>query len=238
MRSLASGTILYGYDSVLPAKRDLPHQSVWVAPNSLYEAESLGRALNSPVRNSVVYVGRLVSEKKVELLIRAFALADKTGLRLVIAGTGDQKQALQQLSVELGCASQVDFLGAVTDKNDLVDLYSRAVCAVSPGYAGLSLTQSLGFGVPVLVADDEPHAPEIELERFGGVTRFREDSAEALARAIQVECGDPIADLAGSELAHLVKSYYSAESMAAGLHNALLNIPAELDAQGWPARVK
>lgn len=237
MRKLASGTLLYGYDSVLPALQEVPNQPVWVAPNSLYPTAHLGRRPSDNPRDTVLYVGRLVAEKKVDLLIRAFALAEPNDVQLVIAGTGDDQESLERLSQELGCEARVKFLGVVTDKNDLSELYSRAICAVSPGYAGLSLTQSLGFGVPILVADDEPHAPEIELERFGSVTRFRENSPEALAVALANAVANPIEESAAVRLADEVAKYYSAETMAQGLHHALTNVPVELDDQGWPANV-
>jgi hypothetical protein len=53
---------------------------------------------------------------------------------------------------------------------------------MSPGYVGLSITQSLSYGVPMIVARDEPHSPEIEAmrERFNAIT-VASDDAEALA---------------------------------------------------------
>jgi glycosyltransferase involved in cell wall biosynthesis len=238
MRRLADGTVLYGYDSVLPAKHELPNQDVWVAPNSLYPARDLGRDPENAVRDTVVYVGRLVEDKKVDLLIRAFSMVDADNLRLVIAGAGEQREELERLTAELGYKGRVTFLGTVTGKSDLKELYSRALCAVSPGYAGLSLTQSLGFGVPILVADDEPHAPEIELERFGAVIRFAENSVQALAGAIRTMERNPFEPAMGTALADDVSRYYSAETMAAGLFDALHNNPVELDEQGWPERVQ
>lgn len=238
MRRLATGTVLYGYDSVIPAKLDLPNQDVWVAPNSLYPARDLGRSPENGVRDTVLYVGRLVADKKVDLLIRAFSLIDSEGLQLVIAGEGEQREELERLTAELGCSGRVKFLGSVTGKSDLKDLYSRALCAVSPGYAGLSLTQSLGFGVPILVADDEPHAPEIELEKLGGVIRFAEDSVQSLAEAIEGMDRNPFEQAMGNALAEDVSKFYSAETMAAGLFDALHNNPIELDEQGWPLRVQ
>ena len=48
-------------------------------------------------------------------LLRAFALLDpsETGLRLVIAGSGDEREALESLAKELGVGARVRFLGLV-----------------------------------------------------------------------------------------------------------------------------
>lgn len=48
------------------------------------------------------------------------------------------------------------------NNEDIYDVYANALVSVSPGYVGLSLTQSLSFGVPMLIAIDEAHVPEID----------------------------------------------------------------------------
>jgi glycosyltransferase involved in cell wall biosynthesis len=237
MRQLADGTVLYGYDSVLPAKRDLPSQAVWVAPNALYSSADLEPQSAETEKNSIIYVGRLVPDKKVDLLIRAFAqlISSVPGFRLKIIGQGSELEPLRRLATQLGCGQQVDFLGAVTTPDKLREAYADAICSVSPGYVGLSLTQSLGFGVPMLIADDEPHAPEVELERFGGVARFKEGDSESLALLLQNVCLGNQKFPAPQELVVPVRTSYSAESMAKGLLDSLRGIPQVLDETGWPA---
>ena len=73
MRRLASGTVLYGFDSIDPALREVAGQPVWVAANALYNANNL-HAAHDTTRTDVLYVGRLEANKKVDLLIRAWAL--------------------------------------------------------------------------------------------------------------------------------------------------------------------
>lgn len=237
MRSMADGTVLYGYDSVLPAQRELPGQQTWVAPNSLYEREDMGPAdctYGGPPR--IVYVGRLVASKKVHLAIEALAAPELVarGVSLDVVGDGEQADALRDLAASLGLGDRVKFHGSVSDPAALKSIYCEAACAVSPGYAGLSLTQSLGFGVPVVVADDEPHAPEIELARFGGVTFFQADSPADLSKKVAT-----VADARGeqdrAQMAKTVATAYSAEAMAQGLVDALRGDPQNLKEDGWPA---
>lgn len=236
MRSLADGTVLYGFDSVIPARNDLPNQPVWVAPNALYAREALGPAITDGDRSSVIYVGRLVPEKKVDLLIKAFAeAAEKLDYaKLKIVGQGSDLNALQQLANDLGCGNRIEFLGSITETAELQRVYSDARCSVSPGYVGLSLTQSLGFGVPMLIADNEPHAPEVELERFGGVARFREDDSSSLATLLLKVFSDDVEFPNAQDLAAPIQKNYSAESMAKGLLDSLHGRPQDLDETGWP----
>lgn len=235
MRRIASGTILYGYDSVKHAVRELPAQQVWVAPNALYRAAELGTGRGDVPRYRVTYVGRLEASKKVDLLVRAFAASGlRNGCRLTVVGFGSELEALRSLSVSLGVGDSVDFTGELTEASALSRLYSESIVSVSPGYVGLSITQSLGFGVPMIIARDEPHAPEIELHRFGGVTFFRSDSVDELARALERTAADS-STVDRPALSARVVADYSAEAMAAGLLAALSARPQELNTDDhWP----
>ncbi len=235
MRRLASGTVLYGYDSVVAARAEVPNRPVWVAPNAVYRQKDI-HVSSGADRNAVVYVGRLEPAKKVDLLIRAFGrsrLAEH-GTELVLVGHGSDHDRLRRLAEELNLGASCRFAGRIYDVIRLADLYAQAFCSASPGYAGLGLTQSIGFGVPVAVADAEPHSPEIELQRSGAVHYFPSDSPEGLATALR--------ELSGSwthsdavRWSRAVAVSYSAESMAAGLVSAFRGTPQSLDGKGWPA---
>jgi hypothetical protein len=239
MRRLSSGTVLYGYDSVLPARAELPGSPLWVAPNSLYGTQEMGAIAHDEPYAHVLYVGRLVSEKKVDLLISGFLLSSlrKEGIRLLIAGVGDQRESLEALALSLGASvDEVVFLGQVAEVGKLQDLYASALCSVSPGYVGLSLTQSVGFGVPMAISRDEPHAPEIELARLGGVEFFDTDDPQALSSVLEAFPRQG-AGSQRSALADSVRRAYSAEVMSSGIEYALLDRDQELGVDGWPTTV-
>jgi glycosyltransferase involved in cell wall biosynthesis len=112
LRHLSSGTILYGYDSAEPAQQDIPGLPVWVAPNALYPESMMGPEDSKRERYRLIYVGRLVADKKVDLLVRAFARSEaaKDGCRLTIVGSGVDLASLQQLAADTHCADRVEFL--------------------------------------------------------------------------------------------------------------------------------
>lgn len=236
MRILSSGTVLYGYDSVLPARKELPRGNVWVAPNALYAGSELGSTSDDGPYTKIVYVGRLVRDKKVHLLVEGFAASGLAAeeCQLVLVGDGHERTHLEKRAEELGISQHVVFTGHVADVGKLRMIYRNAICAVSPGYAGLSLTQSLGFGVPVAVSRDELHAPEIELARFDHLTWFQTDSIEDMALAFQSfpRSGQRVQRKAVSDA---VAAAYSAEAMSSGLAMAFKGKPQDLGADGWPA---
>ena len=147
----------------------LPRERAFVAPNSL-DVSAITEHARPPAtagdragRNRLLTVGRLVPEKRVDLLVRAFAIArDRFAApqRLTIIGDGPERPALEQLAAALGVTDLVDFAGAIYDPAVLAPHFNAAWAMVSPGGIGLAAVQSLAFGVPVVLADGEPHGPE------------------------------------------------------------------------------
>lgn len=185
----AAGFIAYTQQQRRQLLVEFPNLPIWCAPNAVLWARDYGFLPRSPedIRD-IVHVGRLVSEKKPGLLLDAFlSVAPQLPAisRLVFVGEGPERKALESRASAARMAERVVFLGHVSDTDRLRSIYSTAICSVSPGYVGLSATQSFGFGVPMLIARDEPHSPEIEAcrENFNTIF-FPSDDAAALGRTL------------------------------------------------------
>jgi glycosyltransferase involved in cell wall biosynthesis len=198
-----------------------------VAPNALYRSASI-TVTEGFDRNYILYVGRLEPEKKPRVLLEAFAelASSRPEWDLVMVGTGSLRGELEAFATSSDLVERARFAGPIHDVDALTQLYARARCSVSPGVVGLALTQSLGFGVPMVLADDA-HGPEIELaSQPGAVVFFARDSMAGLIAALQ----SAELDLTGEQraaLSKVVRSDYSAEAMASGLVDAVLNVSQE-----------
>ncbi|KWX26177.1 glycosyltransferase [Mycolicibacterium wolinskyi] len=225
MRRFADGVISYTWTDAELVRTEDPGTDVWVASNGLYRASDLGWDPTTP-RTDTIYVGRLEPAKKPELLVRAFAHArDRlpADARLRIVGDGSLRGRLEELAGELGIGADVIFPGHVSDLERLREFYSTAVVSASPGYVGLSLTQSLGFGVPMVVADDEPHAPEVELLNDVTGLYFTAGSVESLAdKLVEVYTKPEAWD--HEAIVRQVQNTYSSSAMADGFQRALRGI--------------
>jgi glycosyltransferase involved in cell wall biosynthesis len=229
MRELADGCIVYSYEGARRLRASAPAAKVWVAPNALYPERFLAAGEGAD-RRLILYVGRLESAKKPDLLLEAFAMVADTRPEwdLVMVGEGRLRDELSVTVKLLGLSDRVQLPGAIQDVSALASLYARAHCSVSPGFVGLALTQSLGFGVPMVIADGEPHSPEVELAQLGACVFFARDSAASLAAALQ----SPVLLLDTSQrcaLVEHVKIRYSADAMAQGLVDAVTNHPAVVE---------
>jgi glycosyltransferase involved in cell wall biosynthesis len=91
-----------------------------------------GRLRPGEYGDYVLSVGRLETVKRVDLIVRALAHAPRS-LRLVVAGEGPLRAALERTAADAGVAGRVTFAGAV-DEAALVDLYAGARAIVFPPF--------------------------------------------------------------------------------------------------------
>ncbi|MGP3533715.1 glycosyltransferase [Microbacterium sp. RD1] len=106
--------------------------------------------------NRILFVGRLTTEKGIDVLLRAVAQLDP-GLQatLDIVGGGDQRRNLEQLAGQLGIAERVTFHGHASEE-DLRALYSRASVFAIASIAELqsiATMEAMASGLPVVAAD-------------------------------------------------------------------------------------
>ncbi|MER6995813.1 glycosyltransferase family 4 protein [Streptomyces sp. NPDC000410] len=139
------------------------------------------------------FIGRIDEPRKgFPVLMKAFPkiLAARPGTRLLVAGRGDEEEAVASLPADM--RSQVEFLGMVSDEDKArllrsVDLY------VAPNTGGESfgiiLVEALSAGAPVLASDLDAFAQV--LDQGGAGELFANEDADALASAAIRLLGDP-----------------------------------------------
>ena len=169
-----------------------------------------GRRADHPL---VCAVGRLVPVKRYDLLIEAVARvrANHPSVRLVIAGEGYERPALEELVQRLGAGSWVSMPGRLDD-DEVIDLYRRSWLVASSSARegwGMTVTEAGACGTPAVasriaghqdaIVDGEtglladPHAAEdlaAKIDRVLGDEILRKTLAEgALERAVQLTWG-------------------------------------------------
>ncbi|HEX2189043.1 MAG TPA: glycosyltransferase [Longimicrobiaceae bacterium] len=110
----------------------------------------LRRSLEIPPEARVVgAVARLVSQKRVDRLLRAVALLGP-GVHCVLAGEGGRRAELEALADGLGIRERVHFLGFREDVGDVLDALD--VLAVTSDVEGMcsAMLEALAAGVPVV----------------------------------------------------------------------------------------
>ena len=116
----------------------------------------------------LLFVGRLVEQKNLVTLLKAFSLVTKEMPQavLVIAGDGPQRNKLQSVAQDLGIKHRIIWLGNLS-LNSLRAWYSAACATILPSYHegfGKVVVESYLLGTPVVAA---PFVSAQELIRDG-----------------------------------------------------------------------
>jgi len=139
-----------------------------------------------------LYVGRLKRYKEVETAITALALVRASGraARLLVAGSGDHRPALERACARAGVAAAVEFLGFVSEERKL-ELYRRSWAVVLPSLKegwGITNLEAAGCGTPALAADNSALRESVRDGETGFL--FPTGDAPALAAAMGRIAGD------------------------------------------------
>lgn len=200
------GIFLYGnYARELMIKEGFDAEKLYVIHNSLaYEKqieirkrlriEGIYQQHFGNDANNLMFVGRLTTVKKLDMVLRAIALLKEKGhdYNLTLIGDGVVKNVLEKLTEELGLQKNVWFYGACYDEQQLGQLIYNADLCVSPGNVGLTAMHVMVFGTPVITHCDFHHQmPEFEAIHEGETgTFFQRDNIASLAKSINCWFGE------------------------------------------------
>jgi glycosyltransferase involved in cell wall biosynthesis len=180
-----------------------------VIPNP-YDARVFTVRSTSTERADLIFVGRLVSEKGLDILLESLRRLSSRGLtpRLTIVGSGSEEPRMRALARTLGLEPQVDFVGA-KNPTEVAELLNRHAILVVPSRYdepfGVVALEGIACGCAV-VGSSGGGLPEAIGEC--GVT-FANGDIEALADALEklLRDSDERRRLAANAPQHLARFY-------------------------------
>ena len=151
-----------------------------------YRDDLFFRIPNIPKSSDIFFVGRIVSDKGVDLLVDAIAILRGRGLMpsVTLAGSGPEESALRKKVSELGLERSVTFVGRVSDErlNELLNAHKIMVVPTREGEGfGVVALEGIACGC-VVVGSNDGGLPEA-IGRCGRT--FRTGDSEALADTLQ-----------------------------------------------------
>ena len=159
----------------------------------------------------VIFIGRLVETKRIELLIRAAEIANAKGpaIELQIVGDGPDSQRLEDIAQSMKV--EVKFMGRRVG-DELATIARNADLFVLPGLGGLAIQEAMAHGLPIIVT--EADGTELDLVTSNGWIAKKE-SVDSIANCILQALSDPV-ELRhrGSESFRIVRDEINLERMA------------------------
>jgi glycosyltransferase involved in cell wall biosynthesis len=127
---------------------------VWAVPLGV-DFDRIAAAKPSDERVDVLFAGRLLENKRVDVLIRAIAVMHPD-VRAVVVGEGPEREHLEALAVAHGVADRVRFAGFLDADDDLYALMKAsavfALPSVREGF-GLVVLEANACGTPVVTVE-------------------------------------------------------------------------------------
>jgi glycosyltransferase involved in cell wall biosynthesis len=164
---------------------------IFVAPNAV-TARPTQPPPQRPVqftleRARVLYVGRLQTRKRIDLLLHACAaLPAAQQPDLWIVGDGPARAELEHLAAGVYPAAR--FFGARYG-TELVTFFAQADLFVLPGTGGLAVQQAMSYALPVIVAEADGTQSNLVGDQNGWM--LPPGDLPALAAALQQALSDP-----------------------------------------------
>jgi 1,2-diacylglycerol 3-alpha-glucosyltransferase len=185
-----------------------------------------------PARPLFIYIGRLEGEKRLDVLLRAFALQRSPEARLAIGGKGSQAHALAALARQLGIADRVTFTGYIPHEDlPLLLGASDVFCMPSPEeLQSIATLEALSTARPVLAANARA-LPELVTSGVNGMLFHPDDPADA-ARAMDALMQDPSAWVRMGQASLARAQAHSLENTIRGyeaVYRALIPMPQPVD---------
>lgn len=230
-------------DKIYVASRSIAEQSEYLAKHmdkvevipfgistKEYDKAKKAPILTNKLRNKknvkILFVGRLVHYKGVDVLIDAMSKTE--GAELFIIGGGELKDSLKKQVKDLKLSHRVHFMGRIPQK-DLYAAFSDSDIFVLPSVNraecfGLVQLEAMVYGKPVINTDLPTAVPEVSLDGETGITVKVGDSDE-LARAINTLVNDTeLREKYGSQARTRCEEKFSLQKMQEKLYQSYLEL--------------
>ncbi|MGB2841637.1 MAG: glycosyltransferase [Halobacteriota archaeon] len=135
---------------------------VQVIPNGIDFGE-IEKIRASEEESDIIFAGRLIKEKNVDVLIKAVELVKKEipDVKCMIIGDGPEKSELEKLAADLGLDGNVKFTGFLEDYNEVISCMKSSKVFVLPSIRegfGIVALEANACGLPVVTVNHKRNA--------------------------------------------------------------------------------
>lgn len=189
----ADSNFLYGKHAQRILSERLPDANSEVIYNSLdvdriRDCAESARQQSMGYKWDLIYVGRLTTIKRLDLLIDAVAILQKQGrsLKVLMVGEGEVQSVLMSRASSMSVSDCFEWVGACYEEQRLSDYFSESRFCVSPGNIGLMAMHALYNNTPIITHGDLTNQmPEAEAVQHGeNGFLFQREVVSSLSAAI------------------------------------------------------
>jgi len=143
-------------------KKIIKSENSVVIPNGI-DFNHITMIQPSNEKSSVIFAGRLIKEKNVDVLIKSLKIVKKKipDIKCLIIGEGPEGLKLRKLVAELQIEDNIIFKGFMRNYDDLIGYMKSSKVLVLPSTRegfGIVIIEANACGIPVIVVDHEMNA--------------------------------------------------------------------------------
>jgi glycosyltransferase involved in cell wall biosynthesis len=175
--------------NALMTKLKVSEHKITVIPNGISIAE-LERTEPATTRSDVIFVGRLLAHKNVDVLLQSITLlkANHPKIKCIIVGKGPERENLIKLVQQNDLLENVEFIECIEDHYQLYALMKASRVFAFPSTRegfGIVVLEANGCGLPVITTDHHQNAARYLIQE-GLIGKTISLSKENLAQAIDL----------------------------------------------------
>jgi len=138
------------------------HTNVRIIPNGV-DLKRMNAILPHDETCDIIFVGRLIKEKNVDMLVRAMGIFshENKNYQLLIIGEGPERETIVRLICELSLKPHVRMIGFLDDHDEIIAHMKSAKICVLPSTRegfGIAALEALACGLPVVTVDHPANA--------------------------------------------------------------------------------
>lgn len=202
------------------------YSSMGIAKEKMFEAPNtvaVSPIKNRVNKNSIIFMGTLYKEKGIQLLLDAYKNLKKEYLlpTLNIIGGGPDFNDIKQWIESNNMQDLIQLKGAIYNIDEKAKYFAEALACISPKQAGLTVLESMGYGVPFITTKDAITGGELfnVHNKIDGIIMNDENELESIIKDISLNQEKYIS------MGLLAQKFYNEnrtpQHMADGLWNAI-----------------
>lgn len=142
----------------------IPGRRIELIPNGI-DMDEIGSISPSLMKSDIVFVGRLIKEKHVDVLVHTVSiLKDRyPDIRCVTIGDGPERRNLELMTRSLGLSDTIIFTGLIRDSSDVIGYLKSSRVFVFPSTRegfGMAALEALACGLPVVTVNHLSNAAQ------------------------------------------------------------------------------
>ena len=175
-------------------------------------------------KDSILFIGTLYKAKGIQTLLNAYksAYGKRSDLpTLNIVGGGEEYGQIEAWINDAGLNDKIIMHGSIYDKAAKRDLFQKAYACISPNQAGLSVLESLGYGVPFITRKNAITGREIFNISDGKTGLLLDDDSQFETAIIDIAANPDKYIGMGQKAINYYQDNCTPEIMAQGLIDAI-----------------